>query len=69
MNGYLIHHSPTKKIKQDLAHSIFYCEFGILSLVWQDFKEPIIALHMHLKHAHSRFPPISIDLRSRFKYT
>jgi hypothetical protein len=50
---HIIHRTPAKKVDQDVAYHIFYHEFGILHLVWRDFKEPVITLHMYPKNAHS----------------
>jgi hypothetical protein len=69
-NSDLIHRSLTKQGKQHMTHRIFNCEFGTLHIVGYDFTEPMSALYLHQKHAHSRFLSfLSIDLHLRFKYT
>jgi predicted ATPase len=67
MNRHIINRSLIKKIKQYMAHCMFYREFGILDLTGKDFEEPIITLRMNLKNAHSWF--LSIDLPFQVKYT
>lgn len=54
MYSHLIHRPATKKVKQDTARHIFYCEFGILCLLWHHLKDPALALCMNVKQAHVR---------------
>jgi len=33
VNSHIIYHGLTKKLEQDMAHGVFYHEFGILCLL------------------------------------